>query len=179
MKLFNNTLLHLLSFFLILIAITSCGGDKKGNGSNIPEPDKSTYEVEFTDNTVVVEEDVMESFISSDKESGVYKFNSDADNLLDLESGKIVFFNGHSVRRVKSVTKKEGEIMVNTEYVTEYVTLNEVIKNGTIEWENKIDWSSDQPEVQNASLILGDAIFASQTTSEFKIHYEGKIQEWD
>lgn len=173
MKIFKDTLLIILLLLSVIIISGGCGGDKKGN--EVPEPDKSTYEVEFTENTIVVEEDVMQSFISSDKESGIYKFNSDADDLLDLQPGKIVFFYGHSVRRVSSVTEQGNEIIVNTEYVT----LNEAIKNGTIGWENKIDWSPDQPEIQNASLFIGDEIFAAQETSEFKIHYEGKLQGWD
>jgi hypothetical protein len=178
MKILNKTIANVLSLFLIVSMVNSCGGDKKGNGGNgsdIPEPDKSTYEVEFTENTFAVEEDVMESFISSDKESGIYKFNSDADDLLDLQPGKIVFFYGHSVRRVSGVSEQGSEIIVNTEYVT----LNEAIKNGTIGWENKIDWSPEQSEVQNAALFIGDEIFAAQETSEFKIHYEGKLQGWD
>ena len=165
----------ILLFFFALIFISGCGEDKKENEGKIPVPDKSTYEVEYTDNTVVIEEDVMESFISADKKSGDYTFTSDADDLLDLKPGKIVFFYGHSVRRIKSVAEKGDDIIV----YTEYVTLNEAIKNGTIGWENKIDWSSDQPEVRGASLLIGDEVFAAQETSEFKIHYEGKIQGWD
>lgn len=179
MRIIKNLLAQVLLLLLILLMMIGCGGDKKGSGNNekIPEPDKSTYDVEFTDNTVVVKEDVMESFISSDKASGVYKFKSDADELLNLKPGEIVFFYGNSVRKVKSVTEQGNEILVNTEYAT----LNEAIKNGTIGWENKIDWSSGQSEVQNSSLLLGGEIFAAQETesSEFNIHYEGKIQGWD
>ncbi len=178
MKTGRNIITGIISLLLILLFINNCGGGEKKQGSdysNIPEPDKSTYEVEFTDNTVVIDEDVMDSFISSDKKSGVYKFKSDADDLLDLKPGKIVFFYGNSVRRVKNVVEDENEIVVNTEYVA----LNEAIKNGTIGWENKIDWSSDQPEVQNASLIVGDEVFAAQESSEFNIHYEGKLKGWD
>ena len=174
----RNTITSIISLLLILLLFNNCGGSEKKQGSgngNIPEPDKSTYDVEFTDITVVIEKDIMESFISSDKKSGVYKFKNDADDLLDLKPGEIVFFYGNSVRRVNNVVEDGGEIIVNTEYVT----LNEAIKNGTIGWENKIDWSSDQAEVQNASLLIGDELFAAQETSEFKIHYEGKIQGWD
>ncbi|MDH3267487.1 MAG: hypothetical protein OEM46_01410 [Ignavibacteria bacterium] len=178
MKTLGAVLTKILSLLLIAVIIFGCGGDGKENvdkKGNIPEPDKSTYDVEYTDNTVVIEEDVMESFLSADKKSGVYMFTSDADDLLDLKPGKIVFFYDHSVRRVKSVAEQGDDIIV----YTEYVTLNEVIKNGTIAWESEIDWSSDQPEVKNASLLMGDAIFASETTSELKIHFEGKIQGWD
>jgi len=180
MKSIRKTILKYLSLIPLIILLISCRGDKKGNGeydsNKIPAPEKSNYEVEYTDNTVVIEEDVMESFISSDKKTGVYKFKSDADDLLDLRPGEIVFFYGNSVRRVNNVVEEGDEIIVNTEYVT----LNEAIKNGTIEWENKIDWSSGQAEVQNASLLIGgDEIFAAQTKSEFKINYKGKIKGWD
>jgi len=179
MKVCIRQLTQILSLLIITMLVYGCGSDnnqKEDEKEKIAEPDKSTYEVEYTDNTFVVDEEVMESFISSDKKSGVYKFNSDADDLLDLKPGEIVFFYGNSVRRVNNVVETDGEIIVNTEYVT----LNEAIKNGTIGWENKIDWSSGQAEVQNASLLIGgDEIFAAQTTSEFKINYKGKIKGWD
>ena len=167
----------ILSLLLIILLFNNCGGDKNGNGDNgdIPEPDKSTYEVEFTENTVVVEKEIMESFISSDLASGIYKFKDDAGELPEFQPGKVVFFYGHSVRRINSVSKEGSEIILNTEYVT----LNESIKNGSIGWETKIDWSSGQSEVQKASLVLGDAIFTSETSTELKIHYEGEIQGWD
>ncbi len=170
---------RILFFFFALILLNSCGGDKQGNSdenkSKIPKADKSTYEVEYSDNTEVIDEDAMESFISSDTKTGVYRFKNDADDLLDLRPGEIVFFYGNSVRRVNNVVEEGDEIIVNTEYVT----LNEAIKNGTIGWETKIDWTSGQSEVQNASLIIGDVKFASETESDLKIHYEGKIQGWD
>jgi len=178
MRLGRNILAEIFSLLLAALLFNSCGGEKKkseGNGGDIPKPDKSTYDVEFTENTVVVEKEIMESFISSDNASGVYRFDNDADALLDLQPGKIIFFYGHSVRKITSVTEQGDEIILSTEYVT----LNEAIKNGKIGWETKIDWSSGQSEVQNASLILGDAIFASETSSELKIHYEGEIQGWD
>lgn len=181
MRKYMNRAAGYLSFLIVVLMMNSCGGDKNGNkekNNKIPEADKSTYEVEFTDITEVIDEEVMGSFISSDKKTGVYKFKSDADDLLDLKPGKIVFFYGNSVRRVNNVVEDGEKIIVNTEYVT----LNEAIKNGTIGWENKIDWSSGQAEVQNASLLIGgDEIFAAQETetSEFKIHYEGKLKGWD
>jgi len=180
MKPVNITIIKSISLIFILFLLIGCGGDNQKNDENnknkIPEADKTTYEVEYTDNTVVVDEEVMESFISSDKKSGVYKFKNDADDLLDLKPGEIVFFYGNSVRRVNNVVEIDDEIIVNTEYVT----LNEAIKNGTIGWENKIDWSSGQAEIQNASLLIGgDEIFAAQTKSEFKINYKGKIKGWD
>ena len=179
MKVLRRNLTQILSLLIVTILVYSCGSDnnvKENEKQKIAEPDKSTYEVEYTDNTFVVDEEVMQSFISSDKKSGVYKFKSDADDLLDLKPGEVVFFYGNSVRRVNNVVEDGGEIIVNTEYVT----LNEAIKNGTIGWENKIDWSSGQAEVQNASLLIGgDEIFAVQTKSEFKINYKGKIKGWD
>jgi len=178
MKIKSLLISGLLSFLLTAVIINSCGGDEKGNvgkNGNIPEPDKSTYDVEYTENTIIVNDDVVEMMITSDKKSGVYKFNATADELMKLEKGNVVIFAGHSVRKIKSVNKSGGEIIVNTEYAS----LNEVIKNGTIKWESEINWSSDQPEVKNASLIMGDAIFASETTSELKLHYEGKIKGWD
>ena len=176
----NDRRFFIVTSSLILILMSSCGGDKKekeANGGKIPEADKAIYDVEFTDNTFVADEDLMEYFISSDKKSGEYKFKSDADDLLDIKPGNIIFFYGNSVRRVNSVAEQNDEIIV----YTEYVTLNEAIKNGTIGWENKIDWSTDQPEVQNATLLIGDEVFAAQETetSEFKIHYEGRLQGWD
>ena len=179
MKPIKISVLKYFSLILILILNSGCGSEKNGkDGANkIPSPEKSTYEVEYTDNTYVVDEEIMESLISSDLKSGVYKFKTDADELLDLKPAEIVFFYGNSVRRVNTVAEEGNEIVV----YTEYVTLNEAIKNGTISWENKIDWSSDEPETRNASLLIGDEVFTSQQTetSEFKIHYEGKIQGWD
>jgi hypothetical protein len=167
------------SLLMTTLLLYGCGGDKNKEEekiNQIPKADKSIYEVEYSDNTEVIDEDVMESFISSDTKTGVYKFKNDADGLLDLKPGEIVFFYGNSVRRVNNVVEIDDEIVVNTEYVT----LNEAIKNGTIGWENKIDWSSGQAEVQNASLLIGgDEIFAAQTSSEFKINYKGKIKGWD
>ncbi|MCZ6701763.1 MAG: hypothetical protein O6940_01850 [Ignavibacteria bacterium] len=178
MRIKNLLISGLLSLLLTLVILNSCGGDEKeneGKSGNIPEPDNSTYDVEYTENTKVVNDDVVEMMISSDKKSGVYKFNAAADELMKLEKGNVVIFAGHSVRKIKSVNKSGSEIIVNTEYAT----LNEAIKNGTIAWETEINWSSDQPEVKNASLIMGDAIFASETTSELKIHFEGKIKGWE
>jgi hypothetical protein len=178
MKIGSAVLTKILSLLLIAVILFSCGGDEKENISkneNIPKPDKSIYDVEYTENTEIIKENLMGMLISSDKASGVYRFNEDADDLLDIEPGKVVLFYGHSLRRIKSVQKEGNEIIV----YTEYATLNEAIKNGTIAWESEIDWSSDQPEVKNASLLMGDVIFASETSSELKIHFEGKIQGWD
>ena len=176
MKTVGKFISRILIILIASILFPGCGGDKKenGNNSNIPKPEKMTYDVEYTENTTVVKENVMESFISSDKASGIYKFSSDADELLNLKPGEIVFFYGNSVRKIKSVAEQGNEIIVNTEYVT----LNKVIKNGTIGWETKIDWSSDQPEVQNASLLLGDAVFVSETSSGLKIHETHRHDRW-
>ena len=174
---FKISILKYISLIFILILLNSCGGEKsdKDSTNRIPTPEKSTYDVEYTDNTYVADEEIMESLISSDLKSGVYKFKSDADELLDLKPSEIVFFYGNSVRRVNAVAEEGNEIIV----YTEYVTLNEAIKNGTIGWENKIDWSPEKSEVQNASLIIDDAIFASETESELKLHFEGKLKGWD
>ena len=114
MKRIKFSILKYSSLILILILNSGCGSEKNGkDGANkIPSPEKSTYEVEYTDNTYVVDEEIMESIISSDLKSGVYKFKSDADELLDLKPAEIVFFYGNSVRRVNTVAEEGNEIVV-------------------------------------------------------------------
>ncbi len=170
--------LVLINIFLLSFLLVSCGGEDKQNhaGTNGENGSGSyTYDVKYSDNTKIVSTETVDKLISSDKESGVYKFSADADELETLEPGDVVIFAGHSLRKIKNVEQSGDEIIVNTEYAT----LNEAITDGEISWEKTIDWSESSSNVNTASLIIGDVIYASETKTEFKVHYKGKLQGWD
>ena len=163
--------------FLLVSLMVSCGGNdnKSDSDKSTDNSVTSTYNVKYSDNTKIINKKTVKKLISSDKESGVYKFTKDADAIKSLNPGEVVIFAGHSLRKIKSVEQSGDELIVNTEYAT----LNEAITDGEISWGKDIDWSGSSSNVNQASLIVGDAMFTSDTQEEFKIKYKGKLEGWD
>jgi len=163
------------TIFILSFLLISCGGKDKQNHAITnggSEPGFYTYDVKYSDNTKIISTETIDKLISSDKESGVYKFSADAEEVTTLNPGEVVIFAGHSLRKIKSVEQSGDEITVNTEYAT----LNEAITDGKISWEKTIDWSESSSNVNTASLIIGDVIYASETKNEFKVHYKGNFK---
>jgi hypothetical protein len=138
----------------MLVFITSCGGGDTNGGDNpYPNaiiPEKLTFNVTVQQNTEAVKADVMTELESYDPESGTYVFTNEADQVADLAPGKVVLFEGHSLRKISGVEKREGKIIVHSEFAK----LTDYYKDADITYSQKITW--DNQAAASTRVQLGE-----------------------
>lgn len=141
-----------------MFLITACGGGGTSDGENpytdaiIPE--EQTFHVTLQENTEAIKAHVMSDLESYDAESGTYVFNSDADDVGDLAPGKVVLFEGHSLRRITSVESSNGKVIVHSEFAK----LTDYYKDADISYSQKITW--DKSSAASTRVQLGEPKFA-------------------
>ena len=126
-----------LSAAALAALLAACGGSGGGAGTGgagtdeppftVPPP---VYDVQYTPETVVVEESAL---LSGDSSSGTYTFSESALSAAgqQLAAGQVLLVAGRDLRRIDSVGGASGgEVVVQTSEAT----LNEAIQDGTIEW---------------------------------------------
>lgn len=125
---------------LTLLLAAACGKDSKppapGPG-NVPTEARSTYEgVEYADKTAVIDEDAMRSGLRGE-DGKTFRFAEGTKGVDKLAAGSVALFAGTAVRKVTSVRKSGGEVVVQTADAK----LNDLIKKGRIGYSGPMTWS--------------------------------------
>ncbi len=155
----NHTNLSKLTLFVlsILILVTiSCGEGKSGAGDGTAGyiiPKTENFKATTKENTRAVPGSVLRSLESYDEITGTYVFSKDADDIEDLKVGSVVLFETHSLRKIKSVTKKDGKIVVESEFAM----LTDYFKDAQIDYIADINWG-DPGAVSSTKMIVGQPI---------------------
>jgi hypothetical protein len=129
--------MKIIKFFLIpvftVLVLNTCTKDDPGPASN----ESSVYDVTLTDQTVYVDSTLAQSLVRIDSADYVYHFRSSDPRIANLKPNDILLIHGVALRRVSSVSHQGDETVVETDYAT----LNEAIKDGTISWNKEINFS--------------------------------------
>lgn len=150
----------LLSIF-ILITI-SCGDDSTSN----PVEDTTitpTYEVEYNEQTIILNDDNNDLIINLDSATNTYTFDGSRFNE-DPEIGGVILVEGKLLRKVKSVSKSGGNLVIETEDAA----LTDAIQNGEIAWEVTPEWN-------NATSLKFDGVTVMTMPTEFNEKIEHTI----
>lgn len=122
---------------ILSIALAGCPPDDPP--ADTWEPDSMTYDVELAPDTVFVDEAHAGLLLDIDEENQIYTFDEAGAAAAGLvfAVGKPLMIAGEAVRGITSVTTVGGQIVVETEYIP----LNEAIRNGTIAWDYGVEFT--------------------------------------
>lgn len=140
---------------LLLTLLISCGRDTKksnhfSNTYLVPKSEK--LQATLQENTTSVSASVLSDLENYNPETGTYTFSGSADEVENLEPGKVVLFETHSLRKIKSVKKEGGKIMVESEYAK----LTDYYKEADISYSTPVTW--DKAGVAAAKVKVGQPI---------------------
>lgn len=182
------SLKSILRFILIIFVLTltpGCSSDKSGDGpipDNMIKPTSESFEGTTRENTEAVPMETMRSLQSYDSETGTYVFSSDGKDLMELEAGKVVLFEGHSLRKIKSVAKEGKTYVVNSEFAR----LTDYYKDAKISYKAAVNWSEDDIAATRiitgtpmATMIRPMAMAANGSQQTAFANVKTKIQGWD
>lgn len=128
--------------------LAGCDGAGPGeeDDPDPPLPDGIVYDVEYTDEAVVLEAEDAEALVEVD--GARYTFDADAlaEAGLTLSAGRVLLVEGAALRRITSVSEEDGRVVAETEDAA----LNELIESGTVAWELEVDFE----DFQRASLVV-------------------------
>ncbi len=166
-----------------LFLTAGCGGDDPAAPNDGPRirPEiitessagdlQTTFDVEWTDGTVVLDEDEVKG-IEVDTITQIYYLPDDVSDAKNLKPGDVVIFTGVTFRKVKSVSTADGEIAIETEDAL----LTEAIKNGTVEWEFRPDFENAPP----AEITVGnDVVSAGKVGYDPARSFDFKLAKYD
>ena len=135
------------------------------------------FDATFTAQTVYFES--MDELASIDEGKQIYKFKKTSAKANELKTGSILLLHGSALRKVTKVSEDGNEIVAETSDAT----LNELIKDGTLEWETHVGFNSSQTASKSANLAatkplvriqIADKTYqpTSQTNKEVKFESE-------
>lgn len=105
-----------------------------------PEADESTFDVTYADDAFVVEGTAKEALVEADTVQHRYVF--DASKLqqegVTVEIGSVMLIEDLALRRVTSASRQGDALVVETREAT----LDELIEDGTMRWQQTVDYSS-------------------------------------
>jgi hypothetical protein len=144
-----------------LAIVAGCSKDNPtGPGSstgNVDRPDKVTFNVKWSPNTVVFKSDEMPSLKRVDSADFRFYFDAGNEKAKGLTAGKIIAVNDYAIRKVKSVKTVGGEIVVETEDAV----LTEAMTDADISWDYGVD-------ISQKALAKSFAKMAGATTVQAK-----------
>jgi len=124
---------------LLLLTVAACGKTSKPPASSPAGPAKegTTYEgVEYADKSTVIDEDAMRSGLRGE-DGKTFRFAEGTKGVDKLAAGGVALFAGAAIRKVTSVRKSGGEVVVETADAK----LNDLIKKGKIGYQGPMNWS--------------------------------------
>jgi hypothetical protein len=143
-----------------------------------------TYDVEYSDNTVVVDESTLaHNLLSVSEDHAIFRFGPSAQLIRQLKPDQVVLFAGMALRKVVSVSS-EGEAIV---VETEPALLNEAIVDGALAWSYTVDWMA-LPQSSYLAAQIGEAGSEFQVVSARgldsptqppEITFSGEIEGWE
>ncbi len=156
-----------ISFMIILLQ--GCGGDSPNEemaGAIIPE--EQSFEATEQPNTSSVKLSEMGALESYDESTGTYVFENKS-ALKGIEEGEVVLFEGHSLRRIKSIREENGKIVVTSEFAA----LTEYYKDAKISYNTMVNWDAEGVAATRVSLGTPVATLRKPLSSSFS----GMIQD--
>lgn len=147
--------------FFVMAGWTGCGDSATGPDTS-GGPNSAVYEVDYADNAVIIGSEAASSLIEVDSATSEYIFDAGQldNNGTTLDEGDVFVVAHRAMRKVSSVRREGGRLIVQTEDAT----VPEVIPNGTIAW----DFTPDMREGSTISLrndkgqIMGQPIEATE-----------------
>ena len=160
--------MHYLKLFpAIIFAIflfASCG-DNSTNPGTQHESESRVFDVTFTDNTVYIDSNEVNSLIRIDSADYTYYFKSSEPKIAALKEDDILLIHGIALRRVIAVTQQGNETMVETSHAN----LNDAVKDGKISWVKQINFKKGViPQVMMKGSIETPRVTADGFDFEFK-----------
>lgn len=166
-------LLLLSSIFLFL----SCGdSSSEGTSEEVIIPEEETINATKQENTTAIPKKTMADLESYDSESGSYVFDKGAKSVEDLKPGTVVLFEGHSLRKIKSVNKEDGKIKVETEFakLTDYYKEAEISYSAPINWSEASTASTRVSYGQPIATLRPNALI-----NDPNVELKTKLNGWD
>ncbi|MEZ4779281.1 MAG: hypothetical protein R2786_07870 [Flavobacteriaceae bacterium] len=144
--------------FVLIVSLSlffSCGNDKnksKDFSKTHIIPKTETFNVTPKENTSRISASEVSKLEKYNSETGTYIFSDDADEVENLEVGKVVLFETHSLRKITAIKKEGGKIIVESEYAR----LTDYFKEADISYSAPITWNDT--DITNAKVTLGQPI---------------------
>ena len=110
--------------------------------AHLVEDGSTTWDVTYSDDTVVVDGPALDGLTAADDDAGTYTFDRDALATagLELAEGDVLLLAGRALRRVTGVTDAGGAVTVQSEPAT----LADAVQDGTVAWDVPLAFSFDQ-----------------------------------
>ena len=133
-------------FIVLLSAVFLMFSGCEKDDPTLPGGEESVvYDVTYTDQTVYIDDQDVQSLIRIDTANYIYYFESSNSKIASLEVDDILLIHGIALRRVTGITLNGDEMRVETGYAT----LNEAIRDGEISWNKEISFTDGViPDVQ-------------------------------
>ena len=177
----NYTLRYLL-FCSLSIFVLNCG---KGSGDVAPENEIVTIageKLEYADkgeisnvekqtNTTEIGLSDMKTLESYDDSKMVFDGNPAV--IAALESGKVVLFEGHSLRKIIAVSSAGGKTTVSTKPAN----FNEYYKSANVSFEKHMYWTASN--LSNSGIRVANGKLRAVTGTEDGPEFSGTISGWE
>ena len=157
------------NYFITLIVaslfLVTCSKNDNPTGPNYDYKGQSTgtFDATFTEQTIYFDLTEIDDIISIDTVNQIYKFKKTSVKANEIAKDKILLIHGTALRKVTEVTNSGNEIIVETDDAT----LDEAIKDGTIEWTTYCDFN---PETQ-LQIEIGKKVYQPTFQSGNKVSF--------
>jgi len=152
---------HKVCFAIISVFLLSCSESDTSIQGEEPEKNEEAFisrsegqfDATFTEQTVYFDASERDELLSIDEGGQVYVFKKTSQKANTLKADSILLIHGMALRKVIGVNKAGEDIVIETADAT----LDELIKDGTIEWTTYFDFKAQNP----IQLQVGDKIYAA------------------
>jgi len=180
-------------FIIISLSLSAClecdspaegenstlGGGNSGNSHSTgsgPAPmephSEGVFNATFTEATVYFES--MDDVISMDEVKQVYQFKKASQKAQELKPGSILLLHGKALRKVAKVLEEGNAIVVETGDAT----LDELIKDGTIEWTTAVNFGSVLRSKSLVKMQIGNQLYQPTSQTESGASFDIKIGDY-
>ncbi len=142
-------------FAIIISFAISCSDDKATNTDDDNTTISPTYNVEYNDNTLILKDENDDLILNLDTATNTYTFDGSQFSK-DPIAGEVILVEGKLLRKVKSVSRNGGNLVVETEDAA----LTDAIQNGEIAWDVTPEWN-------NATSLKFDGVTVMTLPTEF------------
>ncbi|MEZ4817817.1 MAG: hypothetical protein R2776_07590 [Flavobacteriaceae bacterium] len=168
----------------LLLFVFSCGSDKnksKDFSKTHIIPKTETFNATQKENTTRVSASEVSKLEQYNSETGTYIFSDDADEIEDLEVGKVVLFETHSLRKITAVKKEAGKIIVESEYarLTDYFSEASISYSANVAWDKNGIAATKVSLGQPIAIMATPSLFmAQEVENEASVSIEREIRGW-
>lgn len=172
--------INVLSIFLLVGIVSSCNKklDPAPNentvtiaGRKLEEADKASItNVVKQTNTNDIKLADMAALESASNTQLVFK--GSPETLKALKPGQVVLFEGHSIKKISSITESGGKTIVNTTPAK----FNEYFKSAKISYSDRLFWTENT--IKNARFRVGTRKAFAQEITENGVEFSGSLSGW-